>query len=75
MNVGDVYIACDDSFHGHIVRDISLVESEGIVITEKFISLGMISGYVKIDVFKLTKVRYYKPDTLPSWCKWVENKL
>ena len=69
LNIGDVFIAADGNKYGHLVTDIETYASCNDVVTIPFNERGLCHEEAgnRIDIFKLTKVRYFKPDVLPKW--------
>lgn len=66
---GDIFIAADGNKWGHVVTDITTYSSVDDVVTIPFNAERMKLEEVgnRIDFFKLTQVRYYRPEPIPKW--------
>jgi len=65
---GTIYIAADKGFYGHLVIDAKKYSKTDEIATFVFTKKGFDNKKEnKIERFKLTKVRYYKPAILPEW--------
>ena len=76
INVGDMFIAADGGKYGHLVTDIETYASCDDIVTTPFTEDGLCEDQAgnRIDIFKLTEVRYFKPDVLPEWIPSMEVK-
>jgi hypothetical protein len=65
IQIGDIFIAIDGSKNGHLVIGF---DDQGDVFTYLFTDEGVNRcDRRSIDPFKLSKVRYYKPEMMPDW--------
>lgn len=66
---GDIFIAADGNKWGHLVVDTTTFAEIDDVVTIPFTKNGLDLDKKgnRIDFFKLTQIRYYRPNELPDW--------
>lgn len=66
ITVGQIYVAADGSHSGHIVIDVTTYASVGDAVTIPFSHQGQ-GNPLRIDAFKLARVRFEQVDAMPDW--------